>query len=291
MLIEFEKLQIDLSLDKVLKQYPVDKLPTRLKRRTGKASKTGFETIDVNLYDPAAKMVAFHTHADRIIPWIKALDILYYDNFGQMDSMIVRWVDVPDQWTDASSIANSIVIELCSADKELANTLWYKLTFFISTGTVQVQGNEKDQFTNEHFAVLKRLVSMVVDKVPQSVRARSIYKQASKDLESELSDLEPLDGSSPKDCDDEITYVKTLYSKGTSRQRSGKGATRKRFPLQKPRWEKTKLTIRYLYHETIVSRMGSYFPNRWPLSYLNLTKNMKTHIRRQQHKKSSNTKT
>ena len=41
-----------------------------------------------------------------------------------------------------------------------------------------------------------------------------------------------------------------LQEKGTSRQRSGKGAIRKRFPLQKPRWEKTKLTIRYLYHET-----------------------------------------
>ena len=38
--------------------------------------------------------------------------------------------------------------------------------------------------------------------------------------------------------------------KGTSRQRSGKGAIRKRFPLQKQRWEKTKLTIRYIYHET-----------------------------------------
>ena len=37
-----------------------------------------------------------------------------------------------------------------------------------------------------------------------------------------------------------------LYlKKGTSRQRSGKGAIRKRFPLQKPRWEKTKQTIRY----------------------------------------------
>ena len=80
------------------------------------------------------------------------------------------------------------------------------------------------------------------------------------------------------------THITSL-KKGTSRQRSGKGAIRKRFPLQKPRWEKTKLTIRYLYHETIVSRMGSYFPNRWPLSYLNLTKNMKTYIRRQQHKK------
>ena len=31
----------------------------------------------------------------------------------------------------------------------------------------------------------------------------------------------------------------------------------------------------------IVSRMSSYFPNRWPLSYLNLIKNMKTYIRRQ----------
>ena len=35
----------------------------------------------------------------------------------------------------------------------------------------------------------------------------------------------------------------------------------------------------------IVSRMSSYVPNRWPLSYLNLTKIMKTYIRRQQHKK------
>ena len=30
--------------------------------------------------------------------------------------------------------------------------------------------------------------------------------------------------------------------------------------------------------------MSSYFPNRWPISYLDLTKNMKTYIRRQQHR-------
>ena len=41
-----------------------------------------------------------------------------------------------------------------------------------------------------------------------------------------------------------------FLQKGTSRQRSGKGAIRKRFPLQKPRWEKTKLTIRHPHHET-----------------------------------------
>ena len=42
-----------------------------------------------------------------------------------------------------------------------------------------------------------------------------------------------------------------LIEKCSSRQRSGKGAIRERFPLQKPRWEKTKLTIRYLYHKNI----------------------------------------
>ena len=47
-----------------------------------------------------------------------------------------------------------------------------------------------------------------------------------------------------------ISLYYLIRQEGTSRQRSGKGAIRKRFPLQKPRWEKTKLTIRYLYHET-----------------------------------------
>ena len=47
----------------------------------------------------------------------------------------------------------------------------------------------------------------------------------------------------------ELKIVYLVCKKGTSRQRSGKGVIRKRFPLQKPRWEKTKLTIRYFYHE------------------------------------------
>ena len=49
--------------------------------------------------------------------------------------------------------------------------------------------------------------------------------------------------------------------------------------------KKPKLTIKYYTMKHIVSRMSSYFPNRGPLSYLYLLKNMKTHIRRQQHKK------
>ena len=82
-----------------------------------------------------------------------------------------------------------------------------------------------------------------------------------------------------------LKRVFVALEKGTSRQRSGKGAIRKRFPLQKPRWEKTNQQSGTYTMKHIVSRMSSYFPNRWPLSYLNLTKTMKTYIRRQQHKK------
>ena len=43
-----------------------------------------------------------------------------------------------------------------------------------------------------------------------------------------------------------------LRQKDTSRLRSGKDAIIKRCPLQKPRWEKTKITIRYLHHENML---------------------------------------
>ena len=71
----------------------------------------------------------------------------------------------------------------------------------------------------------------------------------------------------------------------TSRQRSGKGAIRKRLPLQKPRWEKPNKQSGTYTMKTFRKPNEQLFPNRWPLSYLNLTKNMQTYIRRQQHKK------
>ena len=48
-----------------------------------------------------------------------------------------------------------------------------------------------------------------------------------------------------------ITPCAKLSIKGKSRQLSVNGAIRKNLPLQKPRWEKTKLTVRYSYYENI----------------------------------------
>ena len=85
-------------------------------------------------------------------------------------------------------------------------------------------------------------------------------------------------------CIDELLYAGDMDKKVQVGKDQEKAQSEKDSHSKNRGGKKTKLTIRYLYHETIVSRMGSYFPNRWPLSYLNLTKNMKTYIRRQQHK-------
>ena len=61
-----------------------------------------------------------------------------------------------------------------------------------------------------------------------------------------IDDLPGVVGSVCKLFADDCKLYKNIESeadlkelqKGTSRQRSGKGAIRKRFPLQKPRWEK-----------------------------------------------------
>ena len=73
---------------------------------------------------------------------------------------------------------------------------------------------------------------------------------------------------------------KVQVGKDQEKAQSEKDSHSKHRGGKKPNQQSGTYTMKH-----IVSRMSSYFPNRWPLSYLNLTKNMKTYIRRQQHKK------
>ena len=74
---------------------------------------------------------------------------------------------------------------------------------------------------------------------------------------------------------------KVQVGKDQEKAQSEKDSHSKNRGGKKPNQQSCTYTMKH-----IVSRMSSYFPNRWPLSYLNLTKNMKTYIRRQQHKNS-----
>ena len=74
---------------------------------------------------------------------------------------------------------------------------------------------------------------------------------------------------------------KVQVCKDQEKAQSEKESHSKNRDVKKPNQQSGTYTMKH-----IVSRVSSYFPNRWPLSYLILTKNMKTYIRRQQHKKS-----
>ena len=78
----------------------------------------------------------------------------------------------------------------------------------------------------------------------------------------------------------DIEWKKVQVGKDQEKAQSEKDSHSKNRGGKKPNQQSGTYIMKH-----IASRMSSYFPNRWPLSYLNLTKNMKTYIRRQQHKK------
>ena len=69
----------------------------------------------------------------------------------------------------------------------------------------------------------------------------------------------------------EIIELKIYIQKGRRKSQSG-SRNQEKIPTPKTEVGKTKLTIGYLYHENIVTRMISYFPKGWPISYINFTK-------------------
>ena len=150
-----DNLNIDLAIDRISKYYPTHCLPSELKKRNGKAKKCGFKEIFQHLYNVEARMVAFHTSHSRLIMWVKALGILYYDNLGKNRKFNVVWKDVPNRWTDRNNSANSVVIEVHTADETAENSFMYKIKFFITRGTIQAQGNCVDIIAKEDFTVLK----------------------------------------------------------------------------------------------------------------------------------------
>ena len=82
--------------------------------------------------------------------------------------MNVDWQDMPGRWTDPDSSTNTIVIDVhpsaCSAEE---NSLLCKLKFFITTGTIKVQGNHVNMFVSQHFPKLKCLVNLMAEETDQ----------------------------------------------------------------------------------------------------------------------------
>ena len=115
------------------------------------------------------------------------------------------------------------------------------------TKCCEFEAKVKDVQTSYETAFLELSNNVTEIKTEQNAHKSTILV-----LDTRLKQLESVidDGTCNNTMLHDIDVRILQLEKGTSRQRSGKGAIRKRFPLQKPRWEKTKPTIKYLYHET-----------------------------------------
>ena len=175
----------DLTLNTVHTDYPPSCLPGKFKApSTEKAKRALFEKIDEHLYEKAARMVAFRTSVVRLVPWIKSLQLLYYEYYGKSDSFDVDWKDEPKDWTENTSSEKKICIDLL--DLSLSdNKLMYKLTVFINTGLIQVQGNRKDFFVRKHFPLLTQILAKILE-VNKMVRGQKVTRQKVTDKKSQI---------------------------------------------------------------------------------------------------------
>ena len=110
---------------------------------------------------------------------------------------------------------------------------------------------ENLKWPREHWTLL--LQSVVIGK------AREIYTQLSLEQSSDYDTVKEFilkayelvpEAYRQKFRDCRKDYDQTHVEKVQVGKDQEKAQSEKRFPLQKPRWERTKLTVRYLYHET-----------------------------------------
>lgn len=151
--------KINLSYDSMT-DYPKECIPNKLVKPSGKARDLSYESIDDRVYEHGAHMIAFKVPIGKMRAWIKALSIEIFDNLGNQSEYNVRWYDEPQDWTEKATGKRSICIDVSKASD---TSLMYKVTFFITTGILQVQGNCKNHFIDKIFPKLKNLVAEIME--------------------------------------------------------------------------------------------------------------------------------
>ena len=136
-------------------------------------------------------MIAFRTTANRLPFWVRAAWIYLYDQIGKSPALDVDWDHDPKE----PNKLTAIYVEVASTEDKI-NPLLYKLTIFIKTGTIQVQGNEYNLFVTKHFQPMKHMVDNLIEKtkIPEE--------------------------TSPVDDETNMTKVKTVF-KNTNETKQG----------------------------------------------------------------------
>ena len=131
---------------------------------TTKSKNAPFETIDLSIYRPSAKCLAFSTSEDRLLLWITAFQYRYHELTGNAAEYKVTWEE-QDSPSSASKCDKIIIhlIRLTSTGEEQLVTI----TVYLTTGRIQVQGKKFEEWSEFEFPVLLNIVKTLNDQQPR----------------------------------------------------------------------------------------------------------------------------
>ena len=132
----------------------------------GKGIDAGFETILRELYDHQAHMVGFRIESkQRLIQWACAIAYRYDFQFGELDRYLVHWTDKKRQ---NNEVIDEIQLQILEKPSERKIITVHK---FFTTYLITVQGNHHQQWVDDEFDYLKKVVnyaSNVPTRTPNS---------------------------------------------------------------------------------------------------------------------------
>ena len=139
------------SLD--LNRYIVDKFhPT-----SAKSKHAPFESIDLSLYKPSARCLAFCTSENRLLFWITAFAQRYYELLTRQSAGYkVIWRE-QDGYSSPSK-CDKLVIHLVE-ETSTSEDILVVITIFTTTGRIQVQGKKIEAWSTHEFPVLRESVN------------------------------------------------------------------------------------------------------------------------------------
>lgn len=137
--------------DETLRRYHVE----MFNPASGKAKDARFEEINLDLYKPKAKSIAFSTSEERIGLWIRCLMERYFKHHTD---------DFRSTWEEQDSPGNAdrcdrIILHLYARSEDKKEQHVAAITVFVSTGTFLVQGKFYQQFSETEFPLLLQAVN------------------------------------------------------------------------------------------------------------------------------------
>ena len=157
-------------MDEIQDKYVV----SHFKERSGKQKALKFETVDLEIYKPSAKCAAFSTSEDRILYWIRSLQLRYFDSLKDNDEYLIDWIDHENY--DSTSF-QEVEIKIYKTDLEhtqatipssqtsdhlpiedtsnTAQTLLITVHIYLTTGVIMFQGHAFQFWAEREFPILK----------------------------------------------------------------------------------------------------------------------------------------